>query len=70
MKFEFESYDEIKARLCVWKDWFAWCPVWLDDSDKPTLVWLQTIQRRKEAPYIRRWYYRLKPDNIDFEVHP
>lgn len=61
MRFEFESYEEKKERLAKWRDWFAWYPVYLDDVDRPTLVWLEVIQRRQLLPS-RRYFHRRIPD--------
>jgi hypothetical protein len=61
MRFEFESYDEKCKMLDQWANWFAWYPVFLSDQDKPTLVWFETIQRRKRSP-MSNWNYRSIPD--------
>ena len=61
MRFKFESYDEKCKRLDQWVNWFAWYPVFLSDQDKSTLVWFETVQRRKENP-VRPWRYRSVPD--------
>jgi hypothetical protein len=61
MRFEFESYDVKCKRLNRWRNWFAWYPVFLDDCDKPTLIWLEKIQRKKLSP-ASRWHYRRVPD--------
>jgi hypothetical protein len=69
MRFEFESYAEKCKRLNQWQNWFAWYPVFLTHSDKPTLVWFETVQRIKDTPFTK-WRYRERPSDIDFEVHP
>lgn len=69
MQFEFESYDEKIKRLDQWRNWFAWHPVFLDDTDKPTIVWLEMVQRKKVWPS-RPWRYRKPTIDYDFEVHP
>jgi hypothetical protein len=61
MQFEFESYNEKCERLAQWKNWFAWHPVFLFNTEKPTLVWLEKIQRRKYMP-TNTWHYRSVPD--------
>jgi hypothetical protein len=61
MQFEFESYDEKCKRLNQWKNWFAWHPVFLNDTAKPTIVWFETIQRIKDNP-VSPWRYRRVPD--------
>lgn len=69
MRFKFESYDEKCKRLGEWKNWFAWYPVFLNDCDKPTLVWFETVQRKKYSA-VRPWSYRSVPNSDKFEVHP
>ena len=61
MRFEFESYDEKCKRFNQWKNWFAWHPVFLGDTDKPTIVWFETIQRSKQN-LVSPWRYRRVPD--------
>ena len=61
MRFEFESFEEKTKRLAEWRNWFAWYPVYLDDVDKPTIVWLETVQRKKYA-VSQRWHHRRVPD--------
>lgn len=61
MRFEFESFEEKTKRLAEWRNWFAWYPVYLDDTDKPTLVWLETVQRKKYS-VVARWHHRRVPD--------
>lgn len=44
--------------------WFAWRPVWVDESH--TIVWLEHVIRRRTSEYDGErteysWYYRLAP---------
>jgi len=44
----------------VWEPWFAWRPIFIDDS----LLWLENIERIKRTtafPITHNWYeYRIK----------
>ena len=45
-------------RLNVWYKWFAWRPVFTEDS----LVWLETVERLAQDSWDGLfWLYRIKP---------
>ena len=62
----------------VWKDWFAWYPVYVgeDTTGKRIWVWLQLIERKFEYdphgfknsdPENNKWGYRWEDESIDWK---
>lgn len=43
MRWRTETYEEKCKRLAIWRPWFAWYPVIVDNER----VWLEWVYRRK-----------------------
>lgn len=54
--------EEKKKYENVWSDWFAWRPTRINEY---TIVWFQTIQRRRAYASLFKYNYdyRLKDNN-------
>lgn len=50
MKWSGESTLEYWRRVGRWHKWFAWRPVFCDDTSR--WVWLEFVMRRSQAGYI------------------